>query len=120
MTSIEWPATGATTTGRYYRYDPITGEVDDLPERIVEARGSSSRVLVRSKAVFQNNRTVDALRTRAWFQVDTVRLYGRNSIQDAFPLNRDITDTHQYGNKTAYYVPYPACLLYTSPSPRDA
>ena len=73
MMSIEYPATGATTTGRYYRYDLITGEVDDLPMRSIQARDSSFRTLEGSKVIFHNNQTVDDLRTRAWFQDDTVK-----------------------------------------------
>ena len=31
---------------------------------------------------------------------------GRQSVQDTFPQNRDLRDTHQYGNTASYYTPY--------------
>ena len=54
MVSIDWPERGATIAGRYYRYDPVTGEVDDLPQRSVQMRDTTYRHYAASKVVFKN------------------------------------------------------------------
>jgi len=97
MRAINWEQYEApTTTGRFYRYDPITGEVAGLPVRRWTDRDGWEHELSTQPVIFRYGMTI-GLRSRSDYQDEAVRDHGEDSLRDNFGYDQSGRDTaHDY------------------------